>query len=319
MNKKVIIFLICFLETLSAGVFANDFSVSARLDSSQIQIGEQTKLHFEVLQPAKGKVIMPIFRDTVVSGVEVVKALKPDTIHLENGRIKINQNYLITAFDSGYYTIPSIRFALGQQIAATNPIALRVNTVKVDVKKDDIKDIKSVMDAPFSWKELFKWIGLVLGALLIVALIVYLLMKYVFKKDITILPAKEEVKLPPHVVAIGKLEKIKTEKLWQTGHIKEFYIQLTDVIREYMQNRFGISALEMTSDEILRAINSVPEAKLVRDNLYQVLKLSDLVKFAKFVPLQNENDLSLVNAYILVDKTKQEEVVPEQPEKEKEV
>ena len=86
-----------------------------------------------------------------------------------------------------------------------------------------------------------------------------------------------------------------------------------------MQNRFGISALEMTSDEILRAINSVPEAKLVRDNLYQVLKLSDLVKFAKFVPLQNENDLSLVNAYILVDKTKQEEVVPEQPEKEKEV
>ena len=86
-----------------------------------------------------------------------------------------------------------------------------------------------------------------------------------------------------------------------------------------MQNRIGISALEMTSDEILRAINSVPEAKLVRDNLYQVLKLSDLVKFAKFVPLQNENDLSLVNAYILVDKTKQEEVVPEQPEKEKEV
>jgi len=262
---------------------------------------------------------MPIFRDTVVSGVEVVKALKPDTINLENGRIKISQDYLITAFDSGYYTIPSIRFALGQQIAATNPIALTVNTVKVDVKKDDIKDIKSVMDAPFSWKELFKWIGLVLGALLIVALIVYLLMKYVFKKDITILPAKEEVKLPPHVVAIGKLEKIKTEKLWQTGHIKEFYIQLTDVIREYMQNRFGISALEMTSDEILRAINSVPEAKLVRDNLYQVLKLSDLVKFAKFVPLQNENDLSLVNAYILVDKTKQEEVVPEQPEKEKEV
>ena len=319
MNKKVIIFLICFLETLSAGVFANDFSVSARLDSSQIQIGEQTKLHFEVLQPAKGKVIMPIFRDTVVSGVEVVKALKPDTINLENGRIKISQDYLITAFDSGYYIIPSIRFALGQQIAATNPIALTVNTVKVDVKKDDIKDIKSVMDAPFSWKELFKWIGLVLGALLIVALIVYSLMKYVVKKDITILPAKEEVKLPPHVVAIGKLEKIKTEKLWQTGHIKEFYIQLTDVIREYMQNRFGISALEMTSDEILRAINSVPEAKLVRDNLYQVLKLSDLVKFAKFVPLQNENDLSLVNAYILVDKTKQEEVVPEQPEKEKEV
>ncbi len=319
MNKKVILFLVCFLETLSAGVFANDFSVSARLDSSQIQIGEQTKLHFEVLQPAKSKVIMPIFRDTIVSGVEVVKALKPDTIHLENGRIKISQDYLITAFDSGYYTIPSIRFALGQQIAETNPIALSVNTVKVDVKKDDIKDIKSVMDAPFSWKELFKWIGLVLGALLIVALIVYLLMKYVFKKDITIIPAKEEIKLPPHVVAIGKLEKIKTEKLWQTGHIKEFYIQLTDVIREYMQNRFGISALEMTSDEILRAINSVPEAKLVRDNLYQVLKLSDLVKFAKFVPLQNENDLSLVNAYILVDKTKQEEVVPEQPEKEREV
>ena len=114
---------------------------------------------------------------------------------------------------------------------------------------------------------------------------------------------------PPHVIALHALDHVKVEKLWQQGKEKEYFTEVTDILRKYIENRFGVNAFEMTSDEILNIVNNFMIADSSTDSLKQVLKLADLVKFAKYKPFPDENDLSLVNAYLFVNQTKKEEVV----------
>lgn len=119
---------------------------------------------------------------------------------------------------------------------------------------------------------------------------------------------KEEPKLPPHEQAIKELDEIKQQKLWQQGRSKEYYTLITDTLRKYIEERFGINAMEMTSGEILELIRKNSEAQSVYDNLRQILQLADFVKFAKMNPLPDENDLSMMNAYLFVNQTKVEEM-----------
>ena len=121
-------------------------------------------------------------------------------------------------------------------------------------------------------------------------------------------PKKEEPKLPPHEQAIKELDEIKQQKLWQQGRSKEYYTLITDTLRKYIEERFGINAMEMTSGEILELIRKNSEAQSVYDNLRQILQLADFVKFAKMNPLPDENDLSMMNAYLFVNQTKVEEM-----------
>lgn len=283
---------------------AQDLSVYGKLDPAQIQIGEQTTLRYEFAQPKDTKVSMPLLQDTIAKGVEIVEVLKPDTIDLGNGRIQINLDYIITSFDSGFYFIPAMQFASANEKIESRPIGLTVHTVKVNPETDSVKDIKEIMDAPFSWKELFKWVGIVLGILAVIALIAFILIKYVFKKKVPFIPVKEEIKESPDVVALRRLEQIKEEKLWQSGKIKEFYTELTEVVRVYIASRFDINAMEMTSEEIIALTRKHPDVDEVRTILRQILELSDLVKFAKFIPLDKENYRSIIDAFTFVEKTK---------------
>ena len=116
--------------------------------------------------------------------------------------------------------------------------------------------------------------------------------------------------MPPYEQAIQELDTIKQQKLWQKGRSKEYYTEITDTLRRYVAERFGISAMEMTSGEILDLLRKEPEAKPVYDNLKQIMNLADFVKFAKMNPLPDEKDLSMSNAYAFVNQTK----VEEQPE-----
>ena len=109
--------------------------------------------------------------------------------------------------------------------------------------------------------------------------------------------------------AIKELDEIKQQKLWQQGRSKEYYTLITDTLRKYIEERFGINAMEMTSGEILDLIRKNSEAQSVYDNLRQILQLADFVKFAKMNPLPDENDLSMMNAYLFVNQTKEEEMV----------
>lgn len=294
---------------------AQSFTVNSELDSASIQIGEQTRLRLTVAQPTNLEVSIPILSDTITRGIEIVEVLKADTISLGNDRIEVNYDYLITSFDSGFYFIPTYAYAAAGDTLYTQPLGLSVTTVSVNPTTDDIKDIKPIMSAPFYWSELFTWVGYGMLALLLLGVIVLLLMKFVFKKKVPFISETPEPVIPPHIVALTRLEEIKAEKVWQSGNSKAFYTELTDVLRVYLDGRFGINAMEMTSDEILALVKKEPGLNEVRAALKDLLTLADLVKFAKMIPLENENEASLLIAFDVVEKTKPIEEIAVENEK----
>ena len=299
---KLRIFILLFSMVQIA--LAQQFTVSSQLDSASIQIGEQARLRLSVAQPTNLQVTVPILSDTITKGIEIVEMVKADTISLSDSRIQVNYDYLITSFDSGFYFIPSYTYAAAGDTLQTAPLGLSVTTVTVNPETDDIKTIKTIMSAPFYWSELFTWVGHVLLAFLVVGIIVLVLLKYVLKKKVPFIDQTPQPVIPPHIVALEKLEEIKVQKIWQCGDIKVFYTQVTDVLRVYLEGRFGINAMELTSDEIMALVKKEPGLNEVRAALKDLLTLADLVKFAKMVPIENQNERSLLIAFDVVDKTK---------------
>lgn len=298
--KKIRFYIALILSVATMSASAG-ISVYGKLEPSKIVIGDQATLSFELTQDKADKVSCPLFADTVATGVDLVEALKPDTVDLKDGRIQVNLNYIITAFDSGFFFIPAQSFVSEVESVQSKPLGLIVDTVDVEAEAD-INPLKDIMDAPFLWSEFFYWFGIVLASLAVIAIIVYVLLKFVFKKKVTIIPQKIEPVVPPHVVALEKLEAIKESKSWQSD-IKGFYTQVTDVIREYIESQFSINAMELTTDQILDLVKKNKDFEEVRVLLKEMLQLSDLVKFAKYIPLEDDNNRSMLNAFAFVEKT----------------
>lgn len=312
------IFLSIFLAFALVNIsFAGEISVKATLEPNEILIGQQSTYKLELIQPATEKVSWPQFSDTLATNVQILEKLKTDTAKISDGRISITTEYLVSSYDSGFYYVPEFLFETATEKVTSNPVGLTVNTVQVNEQTDDINAEKNIMSAPFSWIELARWSGIGLAAVLIIAIIVLLLMRFVFNKKVTILPETPEVVLPAHVVALQKLEQIKTEKIWQQGQIKQFYTDITDVIREYLSGAYCINAMEMTTDEIVALVKKNKDLDEIRLVLKDMLELSDLVKFAKFVPLENENEKAVLDAFMIVEKTTKEEETEEKQEQEK--
>lgn len=310
------IFLSIFLAFALVNIsFAGEISVKATLEPNEILIGQQSTYKLELIQPTTEKVSWPQFSDTLATNVQILEKLKTDTVKISDGRISITTEYLVSSYDSGFYYVPEFLFETATEKVTSNPVGLTVNTVQVNEQTDDINAEKNIMSAPFSWIELARWSGIGLAAVLIIAIIVLLLMRFVFNKKVTILPETTEVVLPAHVVALQKLEQIKTEKIWQQGQIKQFYTDITDVIREYLSGAYCINAMEMTTDEIVALVKKNKDLDEIRLVLKDMLELSDLVKFAKFVPLENENEKAVLDAFMIVEKTTKEEETEEKQEK----
>lgn len=281
---------------------AQSFSVYGKLEPSKIVIGDQTKLSYELTQDKSERVSCPVFSDTITKGVELVETLKPDTIDLGGGRIQVKLDYMVTAFDSGFYFIPAQKFVSINDSVQSKPLGLLVDTVETG-EQAEINPVKDIMDPPFLWSEFFYWAGIVLLVLLIVALIIYMIMRERVNKKLDFVFHREEPAIPPYQIALQQLEEVKSEKAWQSGDIKAFYTRVTDIMREYMMGQFSINAMELTTDEILALTKKNPEFEQVRQILKEVLELSDLVKFAKFIPLEDENNRSMLNAFAFVEKT----------------
>jgi hypothetical protein len=314
--KKIFLSIFLFFALVNI-TLAGEISVRTSIEPSEILIGEQASLKIELTQDKDEKVSWPQFSDTIATNVSIIEKLATDTISLPDNRISITSEYLVSSYDSGFYYIPEFVFETTSQKVTSNPVGLTVNTVQVNEQTDDIHAEKDIMSAPFSWIELAQWSGIGLAIILIIAIIVLLLMRFVFKKKVTIIPEEPEVILPAHVVALEKLEQIKTEKIWQQGQIKQFYTQLTDVIREYLSRAYSINAMEMTTDEIVALVKKNKDLDEIRIVLKEMLELSDLVKFAKFIPLENENEKAVLDAFMIVEKTTKEPEVEEKQETEK--
>lgn len=290
--------------------------IDVEIDSAAILIGEQTTLHLTVTADKDRPVSIVIPNDTLMAGVEVLNLSKADSSLIENNRLLIKQDILITSFDSSLYLLPPLKVIDGVDTVYSNQVALKVSTIPVNTDKpEEFFDIKSVWKPPFVWADYYPIIYGILLALFLICVIAYFLKRY--RERRSLIPfKKEEPKLPPHEIAIKELDSIKERKLWQQGMNKEYYTEITETLRKYIEERFSISAMEMTSDDILDLISKNTEAQSVYDNLDQILRLADFVKFAKMNPLPDENDLSMVNAYLFVNQTKIEEKASAETEAE---
>lgn len=296
-------------------VTAQNVTVEAKIDSLQILIGGQAKIALQVAMDAKQHAVFPLFVDTLIRGVEVLETAKPDTQYLnDRQRLLITQEYTVTSFDSALYYLPPMTVLVDNKPYQTNALALKVYSIPVDtLNPDQFFDQKAVMEAPFVWADWYALIACLLLLLPLFALLAYLILRLLDNKPI-IRRVKVEPKLPPYQLAMQEFERIKSEKIWQKGSAKEYYTELTNIIRTYIKERFGFNALEMTSVEIIDNLMEIKDKEAMSD-LKNLLQTADLVKFAKHDPLMNENDANLVNAIEFIEETKapEEENQPPQP------
>ena len=316
-KKSILLLALAGGTFLSGGkAYAQQTLVDVRVDSAARLIGEQTVFHLSVTADKDKAVQLVIPRDTLMAGVEVLEIPKADSTLIENDRLLIEQDLLVTSFDSSLYLLPPFMVIDGADTVYSNQVALKVSTVPVNADKpEEFYDIKNVWKPPFVLADYYPWIFGVLLTLFLICVVAYVIKR--MRNRQSILPFKKpEPKLPPHEQAIKELDEIKQQKLWQQGRSKEYYTLITDTLRRYIVDRFGINAMEMTSGEILDIIRKQQEATSVYESLKQIMQLADFVKFAKMNPLPDENDLSLMNAYLFINQTKVEEIpVPGEGEK----
>jgi hypothetical protein len=315
-KKSILLLVLATICLFSSKAYAQQTLIDVKIDSAAILIGEQTVLHLTVTTDKDKDVRLLIPRDTLMAGVEVLEVPKADSSLIENDRLLIKQNILVTSFDSSLYLLPPFKVVDGVDTIYSNQVALKVSTIPVNIDKpEEFYDIKDVWKPPFVLADYYPWIFGVLFVLFLICVIAYVVKR--MRNRQSIIPFKKpEPKLPPHEQAIKELDEIKQQKLWQQGLNKEYYTLITETLRRYIVERFGINAMEMTSGEILDLIHKHTDTLSVYDNLKQIMELADFVKFAKWSPLPDENDLSMMNAYLFVNQTKIVEV-PTPGEEEK--
>ncbi|HZH74098.1 MAG TPA: hypothetical protein VFD91_16500 [Mariniphaga sp.] len=322
MKLKIKLFLLIIFSLPSVVLYAQRIKATASIDSTNILLGDQVKLFLEIDHPKNVSVEFPVLPDTLAEFVEVINRSAIDTFELDDETfLKQIQAYTITSFDSGSYRIPPFWFKINLDgkidSIPSNGVTLNVHTLPIDPNRGPT-DIKMPYDAPVTLKEVIPFI---LGIILIGAILFFILYAIKRKKNhqpLFSLPLKP--KEPPHIIAIRELDRIKNEKLWQKGKTKQFYSDVTETLRKYIEDRFQIPAMEQTSDETINSFtnnkNLLTEKSL--KNLSQILRLADLVKFAKYQPLPDDDNMALVNAYFFVNATKIEEKKSENPEQQDE-
>ena len=310
-SVRMLLLVVCLLAGFTAG--AQQTLIDVKVDTADILVGEQTTLHVTVTTDPNRRIIIPLPSDTLMTGVEVLSVSDADST-VADGRLVIRRDILVTSFDSSLYLLPPFIAIDGADTIASNQVALKVSTVPVDVDNPEkFYDIKDVWQPPFVLADYYPWIFGVLTALFLICVIGYLVQRYRrHRSEVPVKPAEPE--LPPYETAIRELDSIKDQKLWQQGLNKEYYTQVTDTLRRYISRRYGVNAMEKTSEEILAIIERESDEHTVYDTLRQVLRLSDYVKFAKLHPLPDENDESMRNAYLFVNQTKRTEALqPDEP------
>ena len=313
MKGRLILLLLVLLCGVG-GVKAQNVEYIAEVDTNYIMIGDQIHFRMKVLAEPGARVNFPVLKDTLVKGIEIVSGPVRDSVEERDGRMLIEESYVITSFDTGVYVLPSVPIQVLREdfnnVLRTDPIQLIVNTYVVDLQKG-YNDIVMPKSAPWTFGEILPYVLWVLLGLAVVALIVWIVRK---RKRHEPIFANVKPAIPPYELAIQALEEIKKEKLWQSGKTKEYYTRLTDAIRAYLNGELGISAMEQTSFETLRDLEKNKNVtKEQREKLAMMFETADFVKFAKAEPLPNENESNLNIAYGFVNETN--ETIREQEEK----
>ncbi len=285
---------------LLAGTFAfGQKRVTTSVDSTKIKIGAQINLTLKTSVDTLSNVVFP--EGTNFGQLEVLESYPTDTVK-EKDRYLLTKRYGLTQFDSGKYLIPSLKVLINNKPFATDSVFVQVASVKVDTLKQKMYDIKGIVEVKEPMGNWWKWL---LGILLIAgigALIYFLAKKYKRKEK-----PEAIVYATPIEKAVSLLKNLERKELWQKGEVKNYYSELTDIARTYIEEEIHIPAMESTTSEVIAGLRSAAVRKKMKisketvENLERVLRQADLVKFAKSKPLDFEiaEDRSKIEKTIL--------------------
>lgn len=304
MKVKYLIIIIAWITGFVGGnsLSAQQRFIEAEMEVSNLLIGEQTSIKLKLTQGPEDHGIWLIPQDTLMRGVEILNLSKPDTSFIDN-RLQIEREMIVTSFDSALYLLPPVRIVFNSDTISSNQLALKVSSVDVDVEHpEQFYDIKSIWNPPFVLADYYLLIyGVLVGLLLICIIGWYWTYR---KKKENILEGEAIPDMPPYEEAAMALALVKKEKLWQKEENKKYFTELTDIIRRYLARRFEFDAQEMTTEEILNFVRHKREFEMIERELTELLQLADMVKFAKWKPLQHESELSFNQAVSVVEATK---------------
>jgi hypothetical protein len=281
-------------------------SVEAVIDSIQIFVGQQAHVTLTATAKENAKMEFPQFKPTeyITPGVEVLDRKELEQQPQDNGFVSRRMVYTMTSFDDTLYYLPPMTVKIDGKPYKSKSLALKVLTIEVDtLHADQFFGPKDVQDNPFQWSDWAPAFWMSVLILLLMGLTIYLYQRLRANKPI-IARIKIVKRLLPHQKAMKEIEQIKADKMAISENQKEYYTKLTDTLRRYIEERYGFSAMEMTSTEIIERLMQTDQQSL--EELRQLFTTADLVKFAKYSTMINENDANLVNAIDFINQTKLE-------------
>lgn len=276
-------------------------TLEARLDSARIRIGSQTQLTLTVEAPQGTAIAFPDFEDKkeMTPGLEVVST-RTDTL----SDTKVRRTYTLTAWDEQKLNVPALSVKAGAKTLKSKAIPIEVTTIKVDTAATaEPRPPHDVASNPFSWDDWSTSFWFTLVAAVLLAVVYYFSLRLKQNKPIT--PRIRFIRrLLPHQKAMQEIERLRQEPHEGEEAQKEYYTRLTDTLRQYLDERFGINAREMTSGEIIDRLREQDPERT--DELREVFQTADLVKFARFAAESSEDDRYLQRVAAFIDDTKQE-------------
>lgn len=311
--KRLLLLLLAL--PLMQSLWADTPVVRARVEPDSIFIGDRFDYVIEIDKDLVQTTHFPTFsaKDGMV---ELVEELPVDTLKRDGRRLRIAKRYRLAAFQEGLINMGAAGVVYADKnivdtLYAADSVYLKVATFQIDSTSQSIFDLKPQQNLPFKVAEIKSYLlwgvlALVVLVALLVALDRYLKARGRRLGDL-FKPAPPQ---PPHVIAIAALEALHHQKLWQNNKHKLYYSLLTEILRTYIDGRWGVSAMEMTSDEIIAAMRSVELPDKARMDLTAILRDADLVKFAKFAPEAEQNENDYQKAYYFVEETKPVEENP---------
>ncbi len=291
--KKQLLYIILFIGFL--GFSQEKPKVKVSVDTTKIRIGEQINYQIFVDNIETG-VVFPELQLDATGKIEIVETLNIDTL-----KNRLVRKYVLTSFDSGRYVIPQQKINVWSQEYLTDSIVVDVATVAVDTLKQKMFPIKAVHNEPYTFEDVKPYLWWLVVVLLVLALVLY----FVFRKKETL--EEIEARIPAYDLALKKLKELDDKQLWQQNKIKKYYVELTDIVRAYIEREMRIPALESTTNDLIATITDINKSSSLNisdkalQKLQRLLKEADLVKFAKYRPLSNEIELHRNDAEDIVN------------------
>lgn len=305
MKKLCFILLFCMMSFIGIQCDAQVTFLRGRTDADTIVVGQPFDYQLSLTIPKDYFVEWKQFGDTLSKSIDVINVEDIKTTAINNSdNVIMTQNLTLTSFDTGYVYVPEIAITYSKSLQDSIRYTLRtdekelyVTTVAVDTT-EAFRPIKGVMRQGITAKEVFPWVALAIIIAGVVYLIIYL-KKHKKTKEVVV-EEKKKPTIPAIITARAKLAEMKENEFWNTPKTKDYYTDLTDIAREYLEGQFEIDAVEMTTDEIMKAVNELNLSNLTKTKLQDTLTTADFVKFAKANPTaeQNKQSFSDINTFV---------------------